>query len=116
MIAVGVLLKPLLAVLSNPRVLAGVAVVIALIASYVAGGNAEKRAQDHAIRIAVEEALSLSAEEVRRYIQRERETALIIEEFNNRDDQESIDWASQPIPAGELERLHTAIEQLSANP
>jgi hypothetical protein len=116
MIALWGLLKPVTAFLSNPKVLLGLACVIALIVSYTMGKNAEKRAQDRAIRIAVEEALSLSGIEVRRYIERERESTRIIEEFNNRDDQESIDWASKPIPAGELERLHTAVEQLSANP
>jgi hypothetical protein len=116
MIALWGLLKPLLAVLKNPRVLIGVGIAIALIVSYRAGGNAEKRAQDRAIREAVEQALSLSAEEVRRYVEREQESARIIEEFNNRDDQESIDWAAKPIPDGELDRLRIAIEGLSANP
>lgn len=90
--------------------------LLLLMITFQSGRLWEAREHEKALRAAVESALANEREQTQQAIARERAAVARLEEFRNRDDQESIDWAAVPIPAGELERLRHAIDGLSADP
>ena len=116
MIPLGFLTGAFGRLLGNPKLWVAAALIGSLIGSYQMGKTAEKRANDMAVKEAVEAALVHADEVTIDLIQRERADSKLLQEVGKRDDQESIYWAAKSVPAGERARYQRMCESVSSVP
>jgi len=106
------------------KILAGGAVVVLLVIigasyrfAYQYGRSVERELLAQMVAEQTEQAMKEAQKSVDAAVERERAAVELLNVFKSgRTDEASIDWAGQPIPSGELERLHDALCDISTCP